>query len=80
MKVLTRPRAAAYLTEQGIETTAQGLADRACDGTGPAYTIINGRACYTPENLDRWIAEQAARPLTRRKRRPDAEGDVAPAA
>ena len=69
MFFLTRPRAAEYLTAAGVYTTAQGLADRATDGTGPAYSIVSGRAVYTAEALDAWLAEQAARPVPRRGRR-----------
>jgi len=66
----TRNGAAQYLTGVlGHEVTAQSLADRAHDGTGPAYAIINGRALYKVEDLDAWVAEQAARPVLRRTRR-----------
>jgi len=73
LNYLTRPRAAEYLTTKiGIAITPQGLADRASDGTGPHYAIVNGRAVYTEENLTRWIAEQAARPVVRRSQRTQA--------
>jgi hypothetical protein len=66
-----KPReiAAEYLSSKGIPTTAQGLADKASRGLGPRYAIVNGRAVYTQEWLDAWVAEQAARPVVRRKHR-----------
>jgi hypothetical protein len=73
MQYLTRPRAAEHLTSCGAETTAQGLADRASKGTGPRYSIINGRALYTKADLDTWLAEQAARPVVRRDRSSNTE-------
>jgi hypothetical protein len=69
MRYRNRPLSAEYLTARGVATTAQGLADKATDGTGPRYSIINGRALYTEADLDAWIAAQAARPVLRRKER-----------
>ena len=63
---LIRRRAAEYLGEKGIPTTAQALADQASRGAGPHYSIVRGRAVYTAEDLDRWLAEQIARPVIRR--------------
>jgi hypothetical protein len=73
MQYLIRQLAADYLTKNGVKTTAQGLADRASDGTGPAYSIINGRACYTASALDAWLEAQAARPVLRRRERQGAD-------
>jgi hypothetical protein len=63
----TRRLAAEYLSAQGVSTTEQGLADHASRGKGPKYGIVNGRAVYTDADLDSWIAEQLARPVTRRR-------------
>lgn len=69
MRYLTRATAADYLTdEKGVKTTTQTLADKASAGAGPRYSIINGRALYTEADLDAWVAEQAARPVQRRRR------------
>lgn len=69
----SREDAADYLTNtKGVKTTAQGLADKASRGDGPAYSIINGRALYMIEALDSWVAAQAARPVIRRKAREQA--------
>ena len=65
---LLRRRAAEYLSERGIPTGAQALADLASRGIGPHYAIVRGRAVYTAEDLDRWLAEQIARPVIRRSR------------
>ncbi len=73
MRFLTRRLAAEYLTAQGVSTSEQGLADKASRGRSPKYAIVNGRAVYTLADLDAWIAEQAARPIVRRReRRPTA--------
>jgi hypothetical protein len=70
---LLRRRAAEYLGERGIPTTAQALADQASRGAGPRYAIVRGRAVYTAEDLDSWLAEQIARPVIRRsQQRPTA--------
>jgi len=68
MKYLSRLHSAQYLTDQGIDTTPQALADEASRGTGPRYAIVRNRAVYTAEDLDKWIAEQIARPVIRRSR------------
>ena len=65
-KYLLRRAAAEYLGERGIPTAAQALADLASRGTGPRYAIVRGRAVYTAEDLDSWLAEQIARPVIRR--------------
>lgn len=66
---LLRRRAAEYLGDRGIPTTAQALADQASRGAGPKYSIVRGRAVYTAEDLDSWLAAQIARPVTRRSQR-----------
>ena len=67
MRYLNRSGAAQLLVDtRGIRITAQGLADHAHRGTGPKYAIINGRALYTEDDPNAWIAEQAARPVMRR--------------
>ena len=66
------PRAAArqYLEEtHGVKLGKTGLENMASDGTGPKYALIAGRACYTREWLDAWVAAEAARPVTRRRHR-----------
>ena len=70
MRYNDRKSAAQYLRElRGIPMTPQRLADLASDKAGPRYVIINGRALYTVEDLDSWVAEQAARPVVRRTSR-----------
>jgi len=67
MQVFIRSRAADLITKRGLDMTAQGLADLASNGKGPAYSIINGRACYTEASIDAWLSAEAARPVTRRR-------------
>jgi hypothetical protein len=66
------PRAAArdYLAEKhGIQLGKTGLDNMASDGIGPKYARIAGRAVYTREWLDEWVAAEAARPVVRRRER-----------
>jgi hypothetical protein len=67
MRYLTREKAAEYLNCAGVPVRGAGLKDHANRGTGPEYALINGRALYTQESLDRWVADQAARPVLRRR-------------
>lgn len=64
----TRPLAAKYLSDRGIATSAQALADMASQDKGPPYSIIRGRALYRDSDLDTWIQQQADRPVIRRTR------------
>jgi hypothetical protein len=69
-KYLLRPDATAYLHDKGlVHIGPNRLADLAYEGRGPHFVTINGRACYTAEWLDAWVAEEAARPPRRRKNR-----------
>jgi hypothetical protein len=68
-KYLRRTGAAAFLTEQGVETTAQGLADKLYRGVGPKCVRINGAILYTREWLLAWIEQEAAKPVKRRSTR-----------
>lgn len=66
-KFLHRQGATEFMREQGVEAGDTALANLASKGKGPVYSIINGRALYTRENLLKWISEQAsASPRTRR--------------
>lgn len=69
MNLMTRAGATDYLNNhyRGI-VKGDGLKDHASRGTGPKYSIVNGRACYRREDLDAWIEQQAARPVIRRRR------------
>ncbi|MBX5462974.1 MAG: hypothetical protein IRZ28_18035 [Steroidobacteraceae bacterium] len=82
MQFMLRGPAAEYLSSRikGLRITATALANMASRGKGPQYHVINGRACYTPDALDRWIAEQAARPVTEshRGRRAERHAQSAP--
>jgi hypothetical protein len=50
-----------FLRQQGVPIGENALKDLASRGTGPAYTIINGRALYRDPDLLEWIADQAQR-------------------
>lgn len=67
---LPRAAARAYLKEvHGVELGQTGLENMASDDLGPRYTLIAGRALYTHEWLDQWVAAEAARPVSRRRRK-----------
>jgi hypothetical protein len=57
-----------YIRKRGVKIGDNSLKDHRSRGTGPQYVFINGRVAYTAEWCDRWIAEQAARPIVRRGR------------
>lgn len=62
VEFLTRPLAAKYVSQKtSIPTSPQALADLHRRGRGPAFSILRGRALYTQENLDSWIASELAR-------------------
>jgi hypothetical protein len=66
---LTRPQQRAYLEEtHGIPLGKTALENMASDGEGPKYVLINGKALSTRDWLDEWVAKQASRPVTRRRR------------
>ena len=72
MKRRNRDGAAEYLTERsGVLFTGAALAARATKGTGPAFAIFNGRALYSDEALDEWLATEMAEesPAAKRGRR-----------
>jgi len=62
-KYLNREAAAAFITAQGIEITAQALADLKCRRKGPKCGRVNGKAVYTADWLIAWIEEEIARSL-----------------
>lgn len=55
-----------FLREKGVPIGENALKDHAARGTGPRYTIINGRALYTEADLIAWIEKQASRPVLKR--------------
>jgi hypothetical protein len=72
MKRRNREEAAEYLTERsGVLFTGAALAARATKGTGPSFSIFNGRAAYSDEALDEWLASELAAesPAAKRGRR-----------
>jgi hypothetical protein len=78
MKYLLRPGATAYLHSKGLTHVGENrLADLAYEGRSPEFSMINGRACYTVEALDAWIAEEAAKPRRTRKPRTASERTAA---
>lgn len=61
MTFRSRKEAAEYLTEHsGVSITETGLAARATKGTGPSFSIFNGRAVYPTDGLDEWLTGHLA--------------------
>jgi hypothetical protein len=73
MRFFTREKAAEYVNSQGLVVKGKGLKDHATRGTGPEHHIVNGRAVYTREALDKWISEQVARPVSKRRSRSEVQ-------
>ena len=68
-----RGKAAEYLTERSsVRFTSEGLAARATKGTGPSFSIVNGRAVYSTEALDKWLESHLSRQGPSAKRFPAA--------
>lgn len=62
MEILTRVLAAQRISEKtNIPTSPQALADLARLGRGPAFSIMRGRAVYSREDVDEWIASEFKR-------------------
>ena len=59
---LLRSDAAAQLREAGIPVKDSTLENMAAAGEGPPYRIINGRALYLREDLERWLERQVRGP------------------
>lgn len=79
-KYLLRDAATQCLNdEEGLKVGPTGLANMASDGKGPRYSIINGRACYTREDLSAWVREQATQPTLIQRRREKAAAEAAQA-
>lgn len=57
-----------YIRARSVPIGDNALKDHRSRGTGPRYTIINGRCLYTREWCDEWIEAQASRPVRRGRR------------
>lgn len=62
----TRLRATQFLAEQGLPVSAKTLGHMASRGEGPPYAVINGRAVYRVDELERWVTEAVDRNTRRR--------------
>lgn len=55
---LARDELRAYIREKtGIETTKRAFEAMASRGEGPRYSIFLGRASYSTDDIDAWIAD-----------------------
>ena len=67
-RFLPRPKAKEYLEQQyGMPMSDHTLPGMAHRGEGPPYVIIANRALYKAEDLDKWVAEQAAQQPKRKR-------------
>lgn len=57
---LTRKAAAEYINSTGVPMTECGLANHASRGTGPKYSMVNGRAIYRRSDLAPWLTPSEA--------------------
>lgn len=58
LPVLTREKAAEYLTKLGYPTTRSSLARLAVSGGGPVYRKWGRNVLYRPDDLLTWIEER----------------------
>jgi hypothetical protein len=63
MRYLSRREAAEYVTERGLQYSANTLQKLASLGGGPVYRRWGNRAVYTPDDLDTWIESKLSAPL-----------------
>jgi hypothetical protein len=61
--LLTRPRAAQFLTERGYQTAPATLATKATRGGGPEYVRYGRRPLYRPEKLLEWAQARLSKPV-----------------
>ena len=61
-RLYSRKEGARYLTEKGLEISAQTLARKFHEGTGPMCTHIGRRAMYREADLDTWFDAQVSAP------------------
>lgn len=61
-RLYTRKEAARYLTQRGLPISAQTLARKFCEGTGPACQHVGHRAMYRKSALDAFFARQLSAP------------------
>jgi hypothetical protein len=61
---LSRPDAASYLSERGLQVSKLTLAKWATTGGGPLYRRFGNRSVYVAADLDVWAAEKLSPPKT----------------
>jgi hypothetical protein len=61
--LLTRPKAAQFLTEQGYPTASSTLATKATRGGGPEYHCFGRRPLYRPAKLLEWARSRLSKPV-----------------
>jgi len=61
-RLYSRKESARFLTEKGLEISAQTLARKFHEGTGPMCTHAGRRAMYRQSDLDAWFAAQLTKP------------------
>lgn len=61
-RYLSRPEAAAFLTEHGFPISKNTLQKMATTGGGPTYRIFGHRALYTPDDLIAWAEAKLSAP------------------
>jgi hypothetical protein len=61
---LTRREAARRIRElHGLPCTAETLATKAWNGSGPPYRLVAGKTYYNPADVDRWAQSRIGPPV-----------------
>jgi len=63
-RYLSRPKAAEFLTDQGLKTSAKTLATYATMGTGPEFRRWGRRVVYEKAALLAWCQSRLSEPTT----------------
>ncbi len=56
-----------FLRQRGAPISVATLRDLASKGKGPKYSIVNGRAVYSDEDLLAWLQSELSKPLVPRR-------------
>ncbi len=62
-KLLSRPEAAAFLSEQGIPIAKTTLGKLASVGGGPLFRKFGPRVLYAPADLTAWANSKLSEPM-----------------
>ncbi len=62
---MRRPLTSKYLNDvHGVVQKPQTLARKAVEGTGPAFSLLDGVPYYLKEDVDAWVEDRMSYPTT----------------